>query len=96
MTGPAAVIATVRYWAAARAAAGVREEHVEAETLAKALHLVRERHDAEFSRLLGICSLVVDEVPLGRRDPAEVPLRQNSVIEVLPPFAGGASGRFPL
>ncbi|HLR93730.1 MAG TPA: MoaD/ThiS family protein [Jiangellaceae bacterium] len=96
MTGPAAVTVTVRYWAAARAAAGTREEHLEAETLAQALFIVRERHDAAFSRLLGICSLVVDEVPVGRRDPAEVALRANSVIEVLPPFAGGAAGRCSL
>lgn len=90
MTEAAAGSVMIRYWAAARAAAGVREERVEAHTLEEALQVARSRHDAEFSRLLAICSLVVDEIPAARREPATVLLGPDSVVEVLPPFAGGA------
>lgn len=38
---------TVRYWAAAKSAAGVAEEPYEAKTLAGALDAVRERHPGE-------------------------------------------------
>ena len=38
---------TIRYWAAAKAAAGVAEEPYAAGTLAEALDAVRERHPGE-------------------------------------------------
>ena len=83
---------TLRYWAAMRAAAGMPREDVEADTLAEALHQVRAaRGDrSRYAAVLGICSIVVDETPVGARDHAEVMLRDGSVIELLPPFAGGA------
>ncbi len=37
---------TIRYWAAAKAAAGTAEEPYAAATLAEALDAVRERHPA--------------------------------------------------
>lgn len=82
---------TIRYWASARAAAGVGEEAVEAETLAEALAGAVARH-AERPRLaevLGVCSFVVDGRPTGRRRSEEVVLAEGWVAEVLPPFAGG-------
>jgi sulfur-carrier protein len=42
-----------------------------------------------FARVLGVCSFLVGDVPLGKRDPREVPLGPGDVVEVLPPFAGG-------
>ncbi len=82
---------TLRYWASLRAAAGVREETVDAGTLAEALDLARALHadSAQFARVLSVCSLIVDETPTGHRDPADVPLGDGSVVELLPPFAGG-------
>jgi len=82
---------TVRYWAAARAAAGVTEEKVDAGTLGEALELLRVRHSDEprFARVLSVCSFVIDSEPVGARAPAGVPLVEGAEVEVLPPFAGG-------
>ncbi|MEU3095021.1 MoaD/ThiS family protein [Streptomyces sp. NPDC006967] len=80
---------TVRYWAAAKAAAGVAEEAYEAETLAGALDAARERHSAELTRVLLRCSFLVDGDPVGKRAHDAVRLADGGTVEVLPPFAGG-------
>ncbi|WP_017577934.1 MoaD/ThiS family protein [Nocardiopsis kunsanensis] len=81
---------TVRYWAAAKDAAGTSEEAVEASTLQEALDAVRRlREEDRFQRVLGISSFLVDEKPVGARAHGDVSLTEGSVIEVLPPFAGG-------
>jgi molybdopterin converting factor small subunit len=80
---------TVRYWAAAKAAAGVPDETTRAATLADALVELRGRHDERFTTVLGRCSFVVDGDPVGGRDHASVPLRAGGLVDVLPPFAGG-------
>jgi molybdopterin converting factor small subunit len=83
-------MATMRYWAGARAAAGVDEERVAAASLQEALDAARAGRDERFGRVLSVCSFVVDEQPIGRTPPAEVLLAEEAVVEVLPPFAGGA------
>lgn len=83
-------MAQMRYWAGARAAAGVAEESVDASTLLGALDAARASRDESFASVVGVCSFVVDEVPVGRTPHADVLLRPESVVEVLPPFAGGA------
>jgi sulfur-carrier protein len=80
---------TIRFWAAARDAAGVAEETYDAPTLAAALAAVRERHGTALSRILDRCSYVVDEAPVGGREHALVELSAGGTVEVLPPFAGG-------
>ncbi|MFB8265751.1 MoaD/ThiS family protein [Streptomyces sp. NPDC055955] len=82
---------TIRYWAAAKAAAGAAEEPYRATTLAEALEQVRSRHDGRpaLARVLGYCSFLVDGRPVGGRDHASVRLTPGGTIEVLPPFAGG-------
>lgn len=82
----------VRYWAAARSAAGVETERVRAATLADVLAEIRRRHaDSDrFAQIIGICSVLVGETPVNARDPAEVALQANDTIEFLPPFAGGS------
>jgi molybdopterin converting factor small subunit len=80
---------TVRYWAAAKAAAGVAEEPYEAATLAEALDAVRERHPGELARVLLRCSFLVDGDPVGTRGHETVRLADGGTVEVLPPFAGG-------
>ncbi|MBV9292252.1 MAG: MoaD/ThiS family protein [Frankiales bacterium] len=80
---------TIRYWAAARAAAGCAEEPYDAATLADAIAAARDRHGAELSRVLDRCSFLVDAAPVGTRDHADVDLAEGGVVEVLPPFAGG-------
>ncbi|MCZ3387370.1 MAG: MoaD/ThiS family protein [Actinomycetia bacterium] len=85
-------MAVLRYWAGAQAAAGVREQVVDAATLADALDAARAHRDERFARVLGVCSFVVDEQPGGLTPHADVALGADAVVEVLPPFAGGAAG----
>ena len=83
---------TIRYWAAAKAAAGLAEEQYEAGTLAEALDAARARHrtSADFDRVLQRCSFLVDGAAVGRRAHDSVELTDGGTVEVLPPFAGGA------
>jgi molybdopterin synthase sulfur carrier subunit len=87
----AAPVGTLRYWAAAREAAGTSEEPYAAHTLAQAVADAVERHGEPLRRVLARCAFVVDGTPVSRRDPATVELTQAGTIEVLPPFAGGAA-----
>jgi sulfur-carrier protein len=82
---------TLRYWAAAKAAAGVPEEQVEAATLADALAGVTARAGGrpELAKVLDRCAYVIDEEPVGTRPHEFVVLAEGAVVEVLPPFAGG-------
>ena len=82
---------TVRYWAAAKHAAGVAEETLEAATLAEALAqaVARRPAAAEFRAVLDRSSFLVDGEQAGGRDAGAVALADGAVIEVLPPFAGG-------
>ena len=80
---------TIRYWAGARAAAGVASEETSARTLEEALLLARSVRDDRFSKVLEVCSYVVDGDPVGARDHAAVLLVDGGLVDVLPPFAGG-------
>jgi sulfur-carrier protein len=82
-------VGTIRYWAAARDAAGVHEEPYDAATLAAALDEARRRHGDTLARVLARSSFLVDDAPVGRRDHSAVVLCAGATIEVLPPFAGG-------
>lgn len=81
----------IRYWAAAKEAAGTAEEEYDAATLAEVLDGARARHAdrPRFADVLRRCSYVVDGRPVGTRDHADVRLADGDVVEVLPPFAGG-------
>ena len=92
---PVPGVVTLRYWAGARQAAGVAEETVDPASLAEVLDVVRGRHAAAFTRVLAVCSFVVGEQPVGRHPHPEVTLVAGDVVEVLPPFAGGAPDRPP-
>jgi molybdopterin converting factor small subunit len=84
-------VVTVRYWAAARSAAGVSEEQVDARTLADVQREILRRHreSARFADVLSICSTLIGSVPVGAREPSDVTLAPGDVVELLPPFAGG-------
>jgi molybdopterin converting factor small subunit len=84
-------IVTLRYWAAAKEAAGTAEETIRAETLADALAAAAQRagQDARFRAVLACSSFLVDGAPVGVRAPDKVMLADAAVVEVLPPFAGG-------
>lgn len=92
-TDPAAGV-TVRYWAAARAAAGVERDVFpvrESISLADVLALVRSEHAdrAKLDSVVAVCSVLVGDRPVGTADPADVVLKPGDTVELLPPFAGG-------
>jgi molybdopterin synthase sulfur carrier subunit len=91
---------TLRYWAAAKQAAGVAEETISADTLGGALAAaLRARAQAaagaqadslaQLRTVLARSSFLVDGTPVGSRAPESVLLEDAAVVEVLPPFAGG-------
>jgi sulfur-carrier protein len=81
---------TVRYWAAAKEAAGVAQETLDADTLAGAIAaaLARRGQDRQLRAVLARSSFLVNGAAVGRGS-EEVALPAGAVIEVLPPFAGG-------
>ncbi len=80
---------TVRFWAAARDAAGRVEERYPAGTLAEIEAAASERHGERLAKILACASFLVDGDPVGKRDHAGVLVAPGAVLEVLPPFAGG-------
>ena len=79
----------LRFWAAARDAAGCAEEKVTASTLDAALSVAAADRDVRFREVLARSSYLVDGHPVGSRPHSAVALAEGSVVEVLPPFAGG-------
>jgi sulfur-carrier protein len=80
---------TVRYFAAARAAAGVEVETVtvpSGATVDILLKTVRGAHGDDLARVLDRCSFLLDEVAVRDRDAT---LHDGATLDVLPPFAGG-------
>jgi molybdopterin synthase sulfur carrier subunit len=88
---PVTPVVTVRYWAAARAAAGRTEDVVSGDSVAEVLAAVRRLHagNARLLQVLAVSSLLLGDSPLGSREPATVEIRDGDTVEVLPPFAGG-------
>ena len=79
----------LHYWAGARAAAGVEEDQLEAESVQAALDLACRDRDAHFARVLGLSTILIEGVaahPAALRAPRTEPV----LAEVLPPFAGGS------
>ena len=84
----AEVEVTVRYFAAARAAAGMEAETLDVAPGTSVKDLV-ERLGARSPKLAAVldrCSFLCDGMAVRNR--AE-PLRTNQTVDVLPPFAGG-------
>jgi molybdopterin synthase sulfur carrier subunit len=79
----------IRYWAAAKAAAGVAEEPYRAATLGEALRNAGAGRGEEFRRVLERSSFLIDGLQVGSRSLDGVELFDGAVVEVLPPFAGG-------
>jgi sulfur-carrier protein len=81
---------TLRYWAAAKDAAGVAEQAISADTLAAALEAAAcADHSGRLRPVLARSSFIIDGNPVSSRAAESVHLADGNVIEVLPPFAGG-------
>ncbi|MEV0581377.1 MoaD/ThiS family protein [Nonomuraea sp. NPDC050310] len=79
---------TIRYWAAAKEAAGVAEEICEANSLAELMTKITRNRET-LATVVKRSSFLVDGDPVGRRAHEEVLLGDGVTVEVLPPFAGG-------
>jgi sulfur-carrier protein len=84
----------LRYWASARAAAGVEEDLVEVTgvvTLAALRDRAKGLHasSVRFASVLDTCSVLVGDRPVASDDPATVQVAAGQTVEFLPPFAGG-------
>jgi sulfur-carrier protein len=87
-------VVTVRYWAAAKSAAGVESDVIPVTepttldvVLAKVFALHQDR--PKLYDVVGVCSILVGDRPVGGYEPEEVTVRPGDVVELLPPFAGG-------
>lgn len=89
--GHGAGTVTVRFWAAARAAAGHETEVVAAGSLADVLAAVRAANpdNSRLADVMAMCSVLIGDVPVTTADPEQVQVAPGSLIELLPPFAGG-------
>jgi molybdopterin converting factor small subunit len=79
-------MALVRLYAAARAATGVSEAHLDVSSLGE----LQSELIAQFPAIAPVltkCSYLINE--LSQRD-AEVEIQPGDIVDVLPPFAGGS------
>jgi sulfur-carrier protein len=77
---------TVRFFAGARAAAGVSTESADAATLDELVQLLTDRHGERLGLVLKAASFLVDGLRCHDR---QAPLPGGATVDVLPPFAGG-------
>jgi molybdopterin synthase sulfur carrier subunit len=84
----------LRYWASARAAAGIDEDVLEVtgplsleavQARAKELHASSFR----FAAVIDSCSVLLGDRPVASADPRTVVVEPGQTVEFLPPFAGG-------
>lgn len=74
----------MRFWAGAQRAAGHAQEALSAGTVAEVRDLLAAR--PELARVCAAASFLVD----GQQAGEAVSLHDGAVVDVLPPFAGGA------
>lgn len=75
---------TVRYWAGARAAAGTEQDVVHGVSVGDVVAAVTALHPA-LEPIAAVSTLLLD----GRAVTGDTALADGSLLEVLPPFAGG-------
>ena len=84
---------TVRYWASARAAAGVNTDALPVTgplTLTDVVRRAAALHPGtRLPNVLEACSVLVGDQPVGSREPDGVLVSPGQTVEFLPPFAGG-------
>jgi sulfur-carrier protein len=75
---------TIRYFAAARTAAGESSATADATSIRDLIGTVSTNRP-ELARVLGICTFLLD----GQRADPTTPLHPGAQVDALPPFAGG-------
>lgn len=90
---PGTLLVRVRYFAGARAAAGVTEERIRVAssgstpaTVADVIDAVLTSHDERIAQVVPACSFLLDGVAVRDRSTA---VNDGCEVDVLPPFAGG-------
>jgi sulfur-carrier protein len=88
---PATIPVTVRYFAAARAAAGAESETVTVPPGATVAELVDglAARNTQLATVLRRCSYLCDGIAVRDNAATSRRLRAGETIDVLPPFAGG-------
>lgn len=79
----------VRYFASARAAAGVESESLrlpEGASVADVVDALRDRHPERLAKVLPAVSFLLNGIAVRART---LPLPDGAELDVLPPFAGG-------
>lgn len=82
----------VRYFAAARAAAGVPEEKLTVlppATVGDVLAAAVDLHGAQLQQVLARCSYLLQEIAVHPAGTETAAVADGNVLDVLPPFAGG-------
>ncbi len=83
----------MRYWASAKAAAGVASDALPVDgpiTLAEVIARAAALHaTTRLPDVLQVCSVLLGERPVGSEEPDQVEVRPGAVVDFLPPFAGG-------
>ncbi|KGJ77506.1 molybdopterin converting factor [Cryobacterium roopkundense] len=79
-------MATLRFFAGAAEAAGTDGAAVDANSIGDLRAELVRLYGAEFARVLGLCSLLVNGA---RASDDAVQLTATDSVDVLPPFAGG-------
>ena len=82
-------MAVLRLFAAAREAAGVSRDTVEADTVDAVLDAARDRYGDRFAAVLAGCRVWVTGEPVS----SETPVGPDDEVAVLPPVSGGSGGR---
>jgi sulfur-carrier protein len=77
---------TLRFFAAAREAAGTGREDAEGATVADVLAAARSRHGDHFAEILAASRVWVNGEPV----PLDASLDEGDEVAVLPPVSGGA------
>jgi sulfur-carrier protein len=84
---------TVRYWAAARQAAGTPADTLAVDgplTLDDVVRRAVELHpEGRLAEVLKVCSTLVGDRPTSSQSPGLVEVQPGETVEFLPPFAGG-------
>ena len=79
---------TIRYWASARAAAGCDSERFTGHRVGEVLEAAAEAH-AGLGGVLEVSTILLDGRSVTAAQLLPEPLSAGTILEVLPPFAGG-------